>query len=70
MVSGVMRNNLPPDPRSTREGWKLATVLGPPKLGAMCNLYSYTKPQDAARKLAQVERDIGDDNPTPPSGHP
>ena len=24
----------------------------------MCNLYSYTKPQDAARKLARVERDI------------
>ena len=24
----------------------------------MCNLYSYTKPQDSARKLARVERDI------------
>ena len=24
----------------------------------MCNLYSYTKPQDAALKLARVTRDI------------
>ena len=24
----------------------------------MCNLYCYTKPQDAARKLARIELDI------------
>jgi len=33
----------------------------------MCDLYSYTKPRDAARKLANVERDIAGDMPPLPA---
>jgi putative SOS response-associated peptidase YedK len=36
----------------------------------MCNLYSYTKPQDAARKLARVERDIAGNIPPLPGIFP
>jgi hypothetical protein len=36
----------------------------------MCNLYSYTKPQDAARKLAHVERDIVGNMPLLPAIFP
>jgi putative SOS response-associated peptidase YedK len=36
----------------------------------MCNLYSYTKPQDAARKLARVARDITGNMPPLPAIFP
>ena len=36
----------------------------------MCNLYSYTKPQDAARKLAHIERDIAGNMPPLPAIFP
>ena len=36
----------------------------------MCNLYSYTKPQDAARKLARIERDIAGNMPPLPAIFP
>lgn len=36
----------------------------------MCNLYSYTKPQDAARKLAKVARDITGNMPPLPAIFP
>ena len=32
----------------------------------MCNLYSFTKPQNAARKLSRVERDIAGNMPPLP----
>lgn len=37
---------------------------------AMCNLYSYTKPQDVARKFARVERDISGNIPPLPGIFP
>ena len=36
----------------------------------MCNLYSFTKPQDAARKLARVARDITGSMPFLPAIFP
>jgi hypothetical protein len=36
----------------------------------MCNLYSYTKPQHAARKLARMERDIAGNIPPLPTIFP
>jgi putative SOS response-associated peptidase YedK len=36
----------------------------------MCNLYSYTKPKDATRKLARVERDIAGNMPPLPAIFP